>query len=743
MIIDNKKSDVEVYGDIKSYKTYIDPKNIDFITTLLSSNLYSNPERSFLREIVSNGWDSEVEAGTTDMPVIVKIDTNSVSIRDYGTGISPERFREIYCGIGSSTKRDSNDYIGGFGIGKFSALACSNTVYITSYYNGVASLYIMVKEGNSITFNLASEDKTDERNGVEVLINTPDPKSFVDELSYLTFFPNIYIDYGSNLRSFDININKVKKKSFKYFAYANAPISHKILLGNVLYPLDLDKFYGDGEITDFLIQIKDSGVVLKFDVGELEITPNRENVIYTESSIKLIKKRISQASEEVKDIVTSTPAHNTDSLKEYADLKCILTFYDFIENKFISLSQSNGAEVKISLDYDNNVHYRGKSLSAVEFNVLVSCLTYTDVPHFKANVRYGSYLSKKDFKTSLNSVLSASKESRCLIIKDSRITSSMKLYIKNELAGSSYNYPIFGFFSEEDLWNNFISYKLESKGTITTDRGTLIKRFLPYRWIIDEIYKELMGNAPVVNLETDPNYLEYKKDLSESYKLDTLNVRVEYSWTIASWDSLGTILFKMKSRKSGIVLVSSRESLPIAEYAKARGFEWVRVRKDIINKIKKLNLNFIIDDTWLLHSDPLLSEIHTLLEVCNNRGIFTLYSVLQDFMSPFIKTIPDSDKEVADKILYLLRIANSSDDYRALCMTNGTVDKNLYSEFDKIISKYLIFRKTKSIIINNIGSESLLLIGLYIMREKLYRISYELYNKIRKDELLKVFLCRN
>lgn len=743
MIIDNKKSDVEVYGDIKSYKTYIDPKNIDFITTLLSSNLYSNPERSFLREIVSNGWDSEVEAGTTDMPVIVKIDTGSVSIRDYGTGISPERFREIYCGIGSSTKRDSNDYIGGFGIGKFSALACSNTVYITSYYNGVAYLYIMVKEGNSITFNLASEDKTDERNGVEVLINTPDPRSFVNELSYLTFFPNIYIDYGSNLEGFDININNVKKKSFKYFAYANAPISHKILLGNVLYPLDLDKFYGDGEITDFLFQIKDSGVVLKFDVGELEITPNRENVIYTESSIKLIKKRISQASKEVEDIITSTPAHNTASLKEYADLKFVLNFYDFIENKFISLSQSNGAAIKVSSDYTGNVHYKGKSLSTVEFNVLVSCLTYIDVPHFRANVRYGSYLSKKDFKTSLNSVLSASKESRCLIIKDNRITSSMKLYIKNELAGSSYNYPIFGFFSEEDLWNSFISYKLESKGTVTTDRDTLIKRFLPYRWIINELYRELMSNAPVVNLETDPDYLEYKEGLSESYKLDTLNVRVEYSWVNPSWDSLGTILFRMKSRKSGIVLVSSRESLPIARYAKARGFEWVRVRKDIISKIKKLNLNFIIDDTWLLHSDPLLSEIRTLLEVCNNHDISMLYPLREDFNRSFIGTIPDSDKEVANRILHLLNIITSSDDYRALCMTNGTVDKDLYAEFDKIMSKCCIFRKVRSMTINNIGSNSLLLIGLYIMKEKLYRISYELYDKIRKDRLLKVLLCRN
>ena len=132
MIIDNTKtSDVQLYGDIQEYKASIDPKNLEFIVTLLSSNLYSAPEQSFIREIVSNAWDSHVEAGNTDTPVIIKftrerptVDNRytadyylggTISIRDFGTGISPERFEEIYCNIGSSTKRDSNEYIGAFG----------------------------------------------------------------------------------------------------------------------------------------------------------------------------------------------------------------------------------------------------------------------------------------------------------------------------------------------------------------------------------------------------------------------------------------------------------------------------------------------------------------------------------------------------------------------------------------------------------------------------------------------------
>lgn len=114
MIINRNESDVAVLGDVKKYKVGIDEKNISHIITILSSNLYSHPMTSFLRETVSNAVDSHIEAGV-DEPIIITITDKDISIRDYGTGISPERFEEIYTNIGSSTKRESNDFIGSFG----------------------------------------------------------------------------------------------------------------------------------------------------------------------------------------------------------------------------------------------------------------------------------------------------------------------------------------------------------------------------------------------------------------------------------------------------------------------------------------------------------------------------------------------------------------------------------------------------------------------------------------------------
>lgn len=121
MIISQEQSQATVIGEIQNNRVGIDVNNINFITSLLTSNLYSLPIESFLRETIANAWDSQVEANNTNTPILVRItkiedtDDVTISIRDYGTGLSPQRFNEIYKNIGSSTKRDSNNYIGALG----------------------------------------------------------------------------------------------------------------------------------------------------------------------------------------------------------------------------------------------------------------------------------------------------------------------------------------------------------------------------------------------------------------------------------------------------------------------------------------------------------------------------------------------------------------------------------------------------------------------------------------------------
>lgn len=335
MIINNSNNTgIEtVSGEISTYSTTIDPKDLDFITTILTTNLYSNPEESFIREIVSNAWDSHVEAGNTDTPVIIKIQNNSICIRDYGTGISPERFKSTFLNIGSSTKRSSNKYIGAYGIGRLSGLACSNTVYFTSYYNGTMYSYVMSKISNKIEVTKLYEEPTTENNGLSVaLTNVNNIYKFRNSLSSIVFFPNIYIEDSECGDRY----NSIKNKRFKNFAVLDSKLDKKynILIGNVLYPLDETALQiDDTKIKNLIYFIKRNCIFLTFDIGELDITPNRENIIYTNKCIDKIKNKINKAYEEIIELFKDRFEKDYSTIDDLKFLiKSYINFYPFEPN---------------------------------------------------------------------------------------------------------------------------------------------------------------------------------------------------------------------------------------------------------------------------------------------------------------------------------------------------------------------------------------------------------------------------
>lgn len=327
MIPQLKKSDIQVSSNIQTFNATIDSKNIEHIITILSSNLYSAPERSFIRETVSNAWDSHVEAGTTDIPIIVVLNPNDISIRDFGTGLSPQRFEEVYCSIGSSTKRTSNDYIGMFGLGRFSGLACSNTVYITSYYEGIVYYYVMIKAGNNITINLLNTSTTEEKNGVEISIkNIKDTiENYVKVLDSICFFPNIYIKNNYTSRDFNIKTQDCGDYFCRDFDGEYSPYSSCIAIGYNLYPLSScieDYIYRHAE------RLFKGGVVVKINAQDIEVTPNRENIIYTNATIELVEKRIEEVYHNIMSKIHNLGQKDYSNIVDYC--KDAFTSYQYI-----------------------------------------------------------------------------------------------------------------------------------------------------------------------------------------------------------------------------------------------------------------------------------------------------------------------------------------------------------------------------------------------------------------------------
>ena len=168
----------------------------------------------------------------------------------------------------------------------------------------------MVKSGNTITTNLVMKKPTEEKNGVEVTIkNISNIDPYRKALKYIVFFPNVYVD------GIDNRLNNTKLKRFNNFAVASEPIDTKILLGNVLYPCNTRLL--SIASSDFLRNIEFSGIVIKFNVGEISITPNRESIIYSSDTISKIEDRIKAAKAELDTMVSNKFSKDYDNLYEY------------------------------------------------------------------------------------------------------------------------------------------------------------------------------------------------------------------------------------------------------------------------------------------------------------------------------------------------------------------------------------------------------------------------------------------
>ena len=727
MIINADKGNIKVLGDIREFKTSIDPKNLEFITTLLSSNLYSDPEQSFIREIVSNAWDSHVEAGTTDIPVIIRFKRSNddgcweVTIRDFGTGLSPERFQEVYCNIGSSTKRESNEFIGGFGIGKYSSLACTNTVYITSYYEGTAFLYVMVKSGNTITTNLVMKKPTEEKNGVEVTIkNIPNIVPYRKALKYIVFFPNVYVD-GINNR-----LNNTKLKRFNNFAVASEPIDTKILLGNVLYPCNTRLL--SIASSNFLKNIESSGIVIKFNVGEISITPNRENIIYSSDTISKIEDRIKAAKAELDTMVSSKFNKDYDNLYEYYRVTSNKICYNPLDDSYSPVIRYSYGENRgyCSIVDSSTLTFKGSTVLRDCKNFLSSFFGM-ELPNFKGlfyNDRF--YQNKIPCNAQDRTKM---KEASIIMIESPRLTAVAKSWLQDNYD----NYTIITSFDKAQ----FTSY---------IEDNVINLKFSPFKdALIGYMYDYIMSKVKVINLDTNAEFLAYKEGL-KSNKIPVVKIK-DFILHIQKSPGRESRYFKdinccikyIKSLKKGVILADMKESDSWCSIAEARGFVFIRARKEIIDAFYELKPTFLVDKDWVLREDPIIVKLHTIIESFKGVSMPTNYSGFE-----MLNTIPLPLKNKFIDIIKFYYKYYGNNIYMEVASKCTKIDpyvKSMCEKFKDHIKIYNNLSKEVELKIN--GEEPLkgLLMAAVIVRSKAYRINPKIYNEVKNNKLLRV-LCR-
>lgn len=162
---------------------------------LLAVQQYSRPLYAAVREAVTNAADSHVRAGKADVPFEVRVDHTfnskgnkaivKIGVRDFGVGMTLDFVQNEFFSLGRSTKRDSDDQGGAFGLGGKAALGLSKMLAVTLYDGMTAQTVVgSLDEHSRIVVRAMDPRESDEPQGVlisfcvECAANEPLEKSW-------------------------------------------------------------------------------------------------------------------------------------------------------------------------------------------------------------------------------------------------------------------------------------------------------------------------------------------------------------------------------------------------------------------------------------------------------------------------------------------------------------------------------------------------------------------------------------
>lgn len=275
-------------------------KDSAHIMTILRDTLYSDKIMAVLREYSSNAWDAHRSIGKHDIPIKITIPTDldpSLSIRDYGPGLSSDDVFKVYTQYGASTKRDTDDVIGMLGIGSKSGFAYSDSFTITSWNGGAKRTYVAVLDDSEKgVINLLHEEDCGSETGVEIQIavKSKDIYEFSTKAKNLYKHfkprPNINIELPpippikTALKNGIIYTEKDYEKNY------NEENKWIAVMGCIPYRINLSQLKETNiSIPNYINNL--SGEVY-FEIGEVQINASREELKYNDSTKKALVEKI-------------------------------------------------------------------------------------------------------------------------------------------------------------------------------------------------------------------------------------------------------------------------------------------------------------------------------------------------------------------------------------------------------------------------------------------------------------------
>ena len=382
---------------------------------VLSDTLYKNKIGSIVRELSCNAYDAHVVVGKKDVPFSIHLPDAFepwFSVQDSGPGLSPEDIKTVFTVYFQSTKDQSNDSIGAFGLGAKTPFSYTDQFTVTSVYAGQKSIYGMyITESGIPDYKLMMQTPTDEPSGVEIKMSVKQSdyytfrKEVENQLKYFTVKPNCNVTILWPVVDFFIDT-----PAYQLPKNAGYQSGMYIIQGNVGYPVDVENLASISSVAKGVLnRFRYYGLRMIFPIGQIGVTASREGVEYTKETIKNIEQMLLKIDTELAEYAKQQLKSEPSDWARAARL-----------NSDQLLSALSGANAVPSAEKAGmHFHFRWSKFSVV--------LDSKGITHGSNLLRYNRSSRVKSFKVDIRHTFVQPNEVGAIVVKDTSNRTAMRI----------------------------------------------------------------------------------------------------------------------------------------------------------------------------------------------------------------------------------------------------------------------------------------------------------------------------
>lgn len=336
--------------------------DMGMVLEILRSKLYADPVAAICREITCNARDAHREVGKGNLPIKIVLPTgldSNYRVIDYGPGISPERMAKVFIQFAASTKRDTNEQTGGFGLGAKTPFAYGDQFGIITIVDGVKRSYSAFIDPTKVgKLVLLHQVPTDEPNGTEIVIPVQPQhfREFTEKTEAATrwwdVLPEVVGDFRKlRPRDEEIIIKGADWKIYKRDGNGYDRHDPQILVDGIAYKFEAsirDNNHYDDKPLSILFNGRKQ-LIVNFANGLLSLAANRENIHWDQKTKKIVLDRLHEIAEEIRKNLQTEIDACTDYFAAVEKARELTRAFD-ISNGTNGYFKWQGTPVKSSLD---------------------------------------------------------------------------------------------------------------------------------------------------------------------------------------------------------------------------------------------------------------------------------------------------------------------------------------------------------------------------------------------------------